>query len=66
MKKWPEAGGAELQVGPGFSGRVRAKFGPKVDKTLGLIRARDVLFVLRAQNYNQNNLATLLNFSDLG
>ena len=45
--------------------RVEFGFGPKVDKISGLIRARDELFVLDAQKYNQNNLATLLNFSDL-
>ena len=32
---------------------------------LGRVRACDVLFFLGAQKYNQNNLATLLNFSDL-
>ena len=36
--------------------------GPKVDKILGLIRASEVLFVLGAQKYNQNNR---LIFSDL-
>ena len=41
--------------------QVRAAFGPKVDKILGLIRALDMLFVLGAQKYNQNNLAKLLN-----
>ena len=45
--------------------RVGFGFGPKVNKISGLFRARDVLFVLNAQKYNQNNLATLLNFSDL-
>ena len=45
------------------SGRAfRVGFGPKVDKNSRLIRAWDVLFVLGAQKYNQNNLATLLNF----
>ena len=39
--------------------------GLKLTKISGLIRAQDVLFVLGAQKYNQNNLATLLNFSDL-
>ena len=39
--------------------------GLKLTKISGLIRARDVLFVLSAQKSNQNNLATLLNFSDL-
>ena len=33
-------------------------FRPKVDKISSLIRARDVLFVLGAQKYNQNNLTT--------
>ena len=48
------------------SGRAfRVGFGLKVDKILGIIRARDGLFVLGAQKYNQNNLATLLNFSHL-
>ena len=39
--------------------------GPKLTKISGLIRARGELFVLCAQKYNQNNLAILLNFSDL-
>ena len=39
--------------------------GQKLTKISGLIRAREVFFVLGAQKYNQNNLATLLNFSDL-
>ena len=39
--------------------------GLKLTKISGLIRAWDVLFVLGAQKYNQNNLAKLLNFSDL-
>ena len=52
------------------SGRAfRVGFGPgsglKLTKISGLIRAWDVLFVLGAQKYNQSNLATLLNFSDL-
>ena len=52
------------------SGRVfRVGFGPgsglKLTTISGLIRAWDVLFVLSAQKYNQNNLATLLDFSDL-
>ena len=40
-------------------------FGPEVEKISGLIRAWDALFVLGAQKYNQNNLATLLNFTEL-
>ena len=51
----------ELLEEPGFSDRVRARFGLEVDKNSGLIWARDVLFVLGAQKY-QNSLATLLNF----
>ena len=44
----------------------RAGYGPKIDKKIsGLIRAWDILFVLGAQKYDQNNLATLLNFSGL-
>ena len=40
--------------------------GLKLTKILGLIWAWDVLFALiGAQKYNQNNLATLLKFSDL-
>ena len=39
-------------------------FGPKVDKNF-LIRAWDILIILGAQKYNQNNSATLLNFLDL-
>ena len=38
--------------------------GLKLTKVSGLILAREVLFVLGAQKYNQNKLATLLNFSD--
>ena len=47
--------------------RVGFGFWPKVDKHFGLtvIWAWDVFFVLGAQKYNQNNLAALLNFSDL-
>ena len=37
----------------------RVAFAPQVDKIVGLIRAWDVLFVLGAQKYDQNNLATL-------
>ena len=37
--------------------------GLKLTKISGLIRAKDVLLVLGAQKYNQNKLATLLNFS---
>ena len=47
----------------------RVGFGPgsglKLTTISGLIRTRDVLFLFGTQNYNQNNLATLLNFSDL-
>ena len=52
---------------PGFSGqvRVRAGFVPKVDTNFGLNSDLRPTFVLGAQKYNQNNLATLLNFSDL-
>ena len=39
--------------------------GLKLTKISELIRAWDVLFVLGAQKCNQNNLATLVNFSDL-
>ena len=39
--------------------------GLKLTKIWRFFRASDVLFVLGAQKYNQNNLATLLNFSDL-
>ena len=39
-------------------------FGTKVDTNSGLIRAWDVLCVLGAKKYDQNYLATLLNFSD--
>ena len=39
--------------------------GLKLTKISGLCWAWYVLFVLGAQKYNQNNLATLLNFSDL-
>ena len=38
--------------------------GLKLTKISGLIWAQDILFVLDAQKHNQNNLATLLNFSD--
>ena len=52
------------------SGRAfRVGFGPgsglKLTKISGLNWTWDVLFVSRAQKYNQNNLATLLNFLDL-
>ena len=40
----------------------RAGFWPKVDKISGLFRARDVLFVLSAQKFNQNNLAITVMF----
>ena len=40
----------------------RAGFGAKVDKISGLIRAWEVLFVLGAQKYNQNNLEITLTF----
>ena len=36
---FPQYCNSELLVRPGFSGRVWAKFRPKVDKILGLIRA---------------------------
>ena len=52
----------EFLIRPGFSGRVRAVFEPKLLKILDLIRAGDVLFVLDAQKYNQNNLAITLIF----
>ena len=38
------------------------EFGSKVDKILSLIQAWEVLFVLGAQKYNQNNLALTLTF----
>ena len=40
-------------------------FRPKVDKISGLIWTWAMPFVLGAQKENQNNLTTLLNFSDL-
>ena len=40
-------------------------FGPKVHKNFGLNLGLRRVFVLGAQKFNQNNLATLLNFSDL-
>ena len=51
------------------SGRAfRVGFGPgsdvKLTKFSGLIRAWDVRFILGEQKYNQNNLTTLLNFSN--
>ena len=52
--------GQDFRVGFGF----RPHSGLKLTKILGLIRSRDVLFVLGAKKYNQNDLATLLNFSD--
>ena len=39
--------------------------GLKLTKSSGLILAWDWLFVLGAQKHNQNNLVTLLNFSDI-
>ena len=58
--------GYRLVYQSGKSGRAfSVGFWPKFDKNfepnLGLRRA----FVLGAQKYNQNDLATLLNFSDL-
>ena len=47
------------------AGLLESGSGLKLTKISGLIRAWDVLFVLGAQKYNKNNLATLLNFSDL-
>ena len=48
------------------SGRLfESGLGLKLTKISSLIRAWDVLFVLGAQKYNQNNLATLLNFSEV-
>ena len=39
--------------------------GLKLTKNSGVIRAWDAHFVLDAQKYTQNNLATMVNFSDL-
>ena len=48
------------------SGRAfRVGFGPKVDKNFGLNSGLRRTFGLGAQTYKQNNLATILNFSDL-
>ena len=45
------------------SGRAfRVGFGPKVDKNFG---PETCFFVLGAHKYNESNLATSLNFSDL-
>ena len=61
----PELAGQSCKSGRAFRVGFGPGSGPKLTKTSGLIRAWDVLFVLSAQKYNQNNLATLLNFSDL-
>ena len=41
------------------------RFGPQVDKNFGLNSGLRRSFVFGAQKYNRNNLATLLDFSDL-
>ena len=63
-KGLPSERGAQARV-VSRAGLFGSGSGPKLTKISGLIRAWDVLFVLGAQKYNQNNLATLLNFSDL-
>ena len=48
------------------SGRTfRVGFGPQVDKNIGLNSGLRRTFCFRCSKNNQNNLATLLNFSDL-
>ena len=50
----------------GRSFRVGLGFGPKVDQNFGLnLGLRRTYVVSGAQKYDQNNLATLPNFSDL-
>ena len=51
-----------VEIGPGFLRRV---WDLKLIKILGLSPAIGVLFFFGVPKYNQNNLATLLNFSDL-
>ena len=48
-----------------WSGIFGSGSGLKLIEISGLIRAWAVLFVLGAQKCNQNNLATLLNSSDV-
>ena len=44
----------------------RVGFRPRVDKNFGLYSGlRRTFCLIGAQKYNQNNMATLLNFSDL-
>ena len=47
------------------AGLFRSGSGSRLKKISILIRAWDVLFVLDAQKYKQNNLAKMQNFSDL-
>ena len=51
-----------VEISPGFLNRV---WDLKLTKISGLSRALGVLFFFGVPIYNQNNLATLLNFSDL-
>ena len=51
-----------VEIGPGFLSRV---WDLKLTKISGLSPALGVLFFFGVPKYNQNNLATLLNFSDL-
>ena len=53
-----------VKIGPAFE----SGLGPKVDKNFGLksgLRRTAFLFFFGVPKYNQNNLATLLNFSHL-
>ena len=70
--EWPDGLNSNLVLHSNFmqtgsvtqsckSGRAfRVGFGLKIDKNSGLIRVWDVVFVLGAQKYNQNNLAKTL------
>ena len=62
-----ERSSSSTSVRPGVvsrAGLFGSGAGLKLTKVSGLILAREVLFVLGAQKYNQNKLARLLNFSN--
>ena len=60
---------SEQSCKSGRAFRFEFEFGPgsglKLTKTSGFVCVWDVLFVVGAQKYNQNNSATSLNFLDL-
>ena len=65
MKRYWQYTEQSSKSGWAFRVGFRSGSGLKLTKILCLIRVWDVLFVLGAQKYNQNNLATLLDFLDL-